>query len=323
MPSVVLLAGALCAALLASPVPASAAPQPITVTLSGTNGVGTITTDALSCAAGGQGKYRHYTIDAPLPAGVLSHLAGQARATLDVHHDGVEPPVGPVVNDAFLLGNESHLTLSNQRGAVQLRLSSGTCGAPTLPFDGTTVGPASGTWLIDSTSPSNSGAYRQASGSGTFTLKAGVGPGADNAWTLGVNGSLSVLEPTLQATVVSTFWGNLGLDYALRNVSVTYQITNTGPGDAFATSLVATSSPTAGVKPLGPTPQPIGDLAAGQSAQVTVVYHMAKFSGPCGFVLLSCHFATKITASVPDALDVTSTQFATNQVVAPNLPPPL
>jgi hypothetical protein len=318
---VCLLASALSVTGLVSSGPAGAAgPQPLAVTLSGTNGVGTITSDALSCAAGGQGKYRHYTVEAPLPAGVLSHLTGQARASLDVHHDGVEPPVGPVTTNAFLLGNESHLTLSNQRGTVQLRLSSGSCASPTLPFDGTTVGPATGTWTIDPTS--STGSYRQASGTGTFSLKAAVGPGADNPWSIGINGNVTVLAPGLTATVVSTFWGNLGLDYALRNVSVTYQITNSGTGDAFATTLLSTTSPTTGIKPLGPTPQAIGDIAAGQSQQVTVVYHINNF-GPCAFVILNCHFTTKISVSMPDALDVNSTQTATNTVVAPNLPPPL
>jgi hypothetical protein len=214
----------------------------------------------LSCADGGEGNYRDFLLSTTVPGGVLSSLSGYLRANLDVQHDGVEPPVGVVTNDAFLLGNTSHATFSNQRGTVQLELSSGTCAAPTLPFDGTNVS-GTGTWVIDPTSSGNTGSYRQASGSGTFTLSARVGPGAANPWSLVLNGNVAVLEPSLSISVVNTYWGNLGLDYAQRNVSVTYQVTNAGPGDSFGDTLTATSSSTPGVTPLGPTPQALAGVS--------------------------------------------------------------
>ena len=149
----------------------------LSVALTGANGVGTITTPGLSCADGGQGNYRRLSIDGGLAPGTFSSLATHLRGTFDVHHDGVEPPVGPVVPaapapSAFLLGTESHVTLSNTRGAMQLRLASGNCASPvsgagpTLAFDGTTFATTgnANTWSIDPASPSSSGAYRQASG---------------------------------------------------------------------------------------------------------------------------------------------------------------
>jgi hypothetical protein len=295
--------------------------QPLSVSASGANGVGSIVNPGLSCADGGQGNYRDFLLSTTVPGGVLSGQAGNLRANLDVQHDGVEPPVGAVTNNAFLLGNSSDATFSNQRGAVQLELSSGTCAKPTLPFDGTNLS-GTGTWVIDPASNGNTGSYRQASGSGTFTLSARVGPGAANPWSLVLNGNVSVLEPTLSIKVITTYWGNLGLDYAQRNVSVTYQITNAGPGDAFGATLLSTSSPTSGVTPLGPTPQGLGDLASGASTTVTVRYNLGLLA-PCGLIILNCHFTSTLSASLPDALDVPSTQSASAAVTAPTLPPPL
>ena len=204
--------------------------------------------------------------------------------------------------------------------------SSGTCSSPTLPFDGTTVGPGTGTWTVDqgtsASPPASSGSYRQATGSGTFALTAQLGPGANNAWSLSLKGQITVLEPTLSVSVVNSYWGNLGLDYAARNVSITYQITNSGPGDAFGSTLSSSSSSTLGVTPLGPTPQALGDLASGASVQATVVYHLGLV-GPCTLVILNCRFATTVTTAMPDALDQPQTLSATAGATAPALPPPL
>jgi hypothetical protein len=123
-------------------------------------------------------------------------------------------------------------------------------------------------------------------------------------------------------TVLNTFWGNLGLDYVTRTVSVTYQVTNSGTGDAFSTSVVSTSSPTNGVTPKGPQPQALGDLPAGQSAQFTVLYQLGLLA-PCAVVILNCKFSSVVTVSLPDALDVAATRSATLPISAPALPPPL
>ena len=311
----------------ATPAP-QGSPQPLTVSLSGTNGVGRIVSPGRACSDGGTGNYRHYSITSQLPAGVFSQLTGTLDGTIDVHHDGQEPPVGPVVGGAFLLGTQSHVTVSNYRGAVQLLLQGGQCGSPTAPLsfsaDGHQInaGPFTGTFTVNTDPSTTNGSYSGASGSGTYTLSAGVAPGADNAWSLALNGGIKINEPKLSVSVVNTFWGNLGLDYVSRVVTVTYQITNSGPGDAFNTSLVSTSSPTTGVTALGPQPQALGDLPAGQSAQVAVRYQLGLLA-PCALVILNCNFSSVVSVSLPDALDVPATSSATLPIMAPALPPPL
>jgi hypothetical protein len=303
-------------------------PQPLVVSVSGTNGVGRIMTPGRACSAGGTGNYRHYGISTSLAPGALSQLTGTLDGSLDIHHDGQEPPVGPVQGGAFLLGTQSHVTLSNYRGAVQLLLQGGQCASPTSPLtfsaDGHQVnaGPFTGSFAVNADPSTTNGSYTGTTGSGTYTLSAGIAPGADNPWSLALNGTISIREPALQATVASVFWGNLGLDYVTRTVSVTYQVTNSGTGDAFGASLVSTSSPTNGVTPLGPQPQALGDLPAGQSAQVTVRYQFGLLA-PCALVILNCKFSSVVTVSLPDALDVAATRNATLPVSAPALPPPL
>jgi hypothetical protein len=307
------------------PAAAGPTPQPLTNSFAGANAVTRIQDPGRRCADGGSGQYRHVSLEQPASPVLSAALPGVFRATLDVHHDGDEPvgtPLTGAAATAFLQGTESHATYSNQRGSVQLRLKSGTCAAPSLAFDGTTVSGA-GTWQIDPAAPT--GAYRQATGSGTFTLSSGVAPGADNPWALNINGSISVLQPSLQVEVASTSWGNLGVDYVTRTVTVVYKITNTGPGDAFNAVLTATSSPTNFVVPLGPTPRNLGDLLAGESTTVSVRYQFALIAGPCKLVILGCQFDTKVSVSMPDALDKADNPppSQTNHVVAPTLPPPL
>ncbi len=153
---------------------------------SGNNGVGSIVDPGLSCAAGGEGNYRDYLLSTTVPGGVLSSLPGNLRANLDVQHNGPEQP-GTSKSEAFLLGNVSQATFSNQRGTVQLELSSGTCANPTLLFTNSTNVSGPGTWVIDPTSAGNTGSYRKASGSGTFTLNAGVEPGSRQPAELGAD----------------------------------------------------------------------------------------------------------------------------------------
>jgi hypothetical protein len=66
----------------------------------------------------------------------------------------------------------------------------------------------------------------------------------------------------------------------------------------------------------------LGDLASGASTDVTVRYNLGLLA-PCALVILNCSFSTTLTATMPDALDVSSTDSASAQVTAPNLPPPL
>jgi len=308
-------------------------PQPLTVAVSGANGLNRIQDPGRRCADGGSGQHRHASVEAPLPtapnAVISASLPGVLRASFNVHHDGDEPvgtPLTGAAARAFLQGTESHATLSNQRGSVQVRFTGGTCAAPSLAFDGTTAS-GSGTWAVDP--GSTTGSYHPtaaavASGSGTYSLSLGVAPGADNPWSLSLNGSVTVPQPSLKVEAIGTSWGNLGVDYATRRVTVTYRITNTGPGDTFNPVMTSTSSPTNGVTPLGPQPQALPDLLHGASTVVSVRYQLGLLA-PCALVILGCQLDTKVSVSMPDVLDKADTPppSVTTRVRAPDFPPPL
>jgi hypothetical protein len=332
------------AALLPALLGGAAGAAPLNVKAEGANGIVRETEPGRTCAEDGAGSYRHFAGEAALAPGRLSNLAGNARTTLDVHYDG---PAGLSRGgpNAFLLGSESHLTLSNQRGSVQVLLRKGTCAEPGLAFDGSTatLGTGQGTWSSSTGDLIGSGAYRQITGSGTFGLTSELNPGADNAWSVTLDGNIQVLQPDLTVKVEKTYWGNLGLDYLSRIVTVVYRIGNTGPGDSFG-SLFTGASGGSGVKPCGDIvgvlkqcpdggapAQSLGDLLSCSSPSlpstcdtelITVRYHLALL-GPCDLVLLGCEFESTIQTSMPDALDTTSTKSKTVTVRAPDLPPPL
>jgi len=340
--------------MLLAAVPANAAPAPppppdlgtphafVAQVNQGSPGAGAapgrINTDT-SCAEGGNGGYWHYGYEASLPNNVLTNTApipGDMRLNLDLHSEkhqvrtAPEPlAANPSNPTAFLLGNATRVSLSNRRGTVRLGLRSGDCAAPTLAFDGTTAS-GTGVWNI----VGSSGAYRQATASGTFALRASVAPGADNPWDLSLNGAISVLKPKLKVEVTDTYWGFLGAHYAIRWVSVIYKITNIGQGDAFDVKLTGATSPTPGIAligpidgnvPLGPIPQKLGDLSAGESERLVLRWQLPLPSNnpPCKLVILGCEFDNTLTFQVPDALDDVTVQSGTARAKAPNLPPPV
>jgi hypothetical protein len=314
-----------------TPASAGPVPQPFNGSWSGANAYDRIQDPGRRCADGGKGQYRHVSIESPLGSSnpMSANLPGVIRGSFAVHHDGTElvgSPISPAANQAFLLGTDSHVTLSNQRGSVQLRLSAGNCTTPTLDFDGTTV-VGSGTWTIDPNSTTGSyhpTAPTPSTGTGTFTLSLGVAPGADNPWTLALNGNITVPQPSLSVAVVNTYWGNLGLDYATRRVTVTYRVTNNGPGDTFNPVVTKAAPVTYGVKLMaGQIPQALPDLAHGESTTFIVRYQFG-LSSPCK-VIFDCNFKTTIAVSMPDVLDKATSpppQVTTSQK-APTLPPPV
>jgi hypothetical protein len=317
-------------------------PRALATSLTSATGSGRID-QGLACDQGGDGGYWHYDYEAPLAKGVItgpdSTLAGTSRLHLDLHsEDGIvratpgEPP-----GDAWLQGTESSVTMSNQRGTVRMALQSaggGDCdGAHGLTFDGITA-TGGGTWEITEAT----GSYREAVGTGAASLRADVAPGADNPAQLDLSGTIAVLQPNLELEVVDTYWAFLGAHYLLRYVTVIYRVTNTGPGDAFNVRLTAASSPTTGVKlvgplpfntstqSLGPVPQHLADIPSGQSEIVRLRWGLPNPSGnpPCNFIILGCRFDTTLTFEMPDALDVVGpAKVATVEAKAPDFPPPV
>jgi hypothetical protein len=255
----------------------------------------------------------------------MGATAGTFGATVSVHHDGLELPAGPPAGGAWLWGDQSHATISNSRGEVHLILHGGTCGSPTSPYQEDaaghviTAGPFKGTFDVATDPGTTSGSFAGAGGSGTYVVTAGVAPGAANSWQVVLDGSIRIPEPTLTAVVGSVFWGSLGLDFASRIVSVSYTVTNAGPGDAYGVELTGATSPAVGVTPLGPSPVVLGDLLQGQSTTVVQRFQLGVTS-PCGFVVLGCSFPTALAAVAPDALDSPISVSIPLTVTAPIVP---
>jgi hypothetical protein len=306
---------------------------------------------SLSCdGSQADSGYWHFQSENPLAGGVLtapgSTVPGDLRLFADLHSPfhtirATPEPVaapGPLVQSAYLPGNSSRVALSNSRGTVKLRLLGGACPPGTMPFsfDGATAAGA-GAWSVLSAT----GSYRSAVGTGTYRLLASVLPGADNPWTLDLNGLLQVHKPQLDVRLVETYWGRDGVDYAARQVAAVYKVTNVGAGDSFNAALTAASSPTPGTAmiqilingqklyidgntPVGGFPRSLGDLASGEQITVTVVWQLPLPSTkpPCKAVILGCQIDTSLTFSTPDALDLPNSQTVAIPVKAPSLPPP-
>jgi hypothetical protein len=325
----------------------------IATSLSAANGRTRIERSLPCDGSRGDAGYWHLQGETGLPGGVLTAAAqpGDARLFVDLHspHHTIrtspEPVAtpGPIPSSAYLPADSSRVSLSNARGTVKLGLVGGSCPtgdqAPDLPFsfDGASTS-GGGTWSIIS----SSGSYRQAAGTGSYNLRADVLPGADNPWSIGVNGTIAVLQPDLDVELADVYWGHDGVDYALRQVAAVYRVTNNGAGDSYGAALTAASSPTPGASlirilinghnllidgntPMGGFPRSIGDLAAGEVVDVTVVWQLPLPAGnpPCKAVILGCAIDTSLTFSAPDALDLPTTHSASIPVKAPNLPPPL
>jgi hypothetical protein len=308
--------------------PASA-DSPVALTLSGSNGVGAIDTPGLECAAGGTGEQRTSLLETTIAPNVLGSLPAAVRSSIEVHTD---PELAAVSggDDSFLLSATSRTAVANDRGVIQATLTSagaagalGDCPVATLDYDPTSmIVTGSGTWSVNGGPGTSSGSYAGATGGGTFTLSARVGPGADNPWSLDLDGSVAVRQPALTVSVERAYWANLGIDYLTRVVTVAVRVTNSGSGDAYGARLVTAGSPTAGVTSLGPVPQALGDIAAGESTVVIVRYKLGLL-GPCALLILGCNFVASIGAQLPDALDVPVNAAQNVAVHAPDLPPPL
>lgn len=262
------------------------------------------------CDRGGSATHHHVS-DQPLPGGVLSQLAGTVRTNLDFHFAGSGP--------GHLVGEQSQAALANQRGAVGLQLTAGSCANPIVAFDGTTA-TGSGTWAIEPSA--TNGAYREATGSGTFTISTTFAPGNDNPWSLAFTGDITVLQPALKVELVRSFWGHLGADYAGRVVTVIYKLTNTGPGDAFRVQLLPPGTKT-GIVPIEVFPTDLDDLSAGETVIVTARYKIGIRGQHDGPLLVRRQFDTTIAAVMPDALDVPATKSEVVTVTAPAYPPAL
>jgi hypothetical protein len=301
----------------------AAGPQPLTVSASGANGAGTALVPGIPCAEGGSGDSWHHDYTAELPAGtgrLAPSLPSELRLHVDVHADPTARTPRRTYAGGFLAGGSNQAVLANARGSVRidLRKGAGDCTQPTaVGFDGTTATVTGGSWTV----VDGSGAYEGATGTGSFNLQAAVAPGADNPFSVQLNGTVDALDPTITVAHIGSYWANLGVDYLNRVVTSVYRFTNTGPGDAFAVKITKVEDTTVGASP-GLGAADLGDLAAGESIEITVRHRLALL-GPCQLILLNCRVATNFTVIAPDALDVGTPTVLPALAIAPNLPPPL
>ncbi|WP_327251967.1 hypothetical protein [Streptomyces sp. NBC_01244] len=290
-------------ALGAGPAPAAGlAPTPLNVSVSNTNG--NVTSLTADCTSGPLTETRRITGSQSVSAGLFSSLPSQLAFDLPVSVGGTQ---------AALRGDDGRVTLTNARGTLTLKLTSGSCAAPSMSYNGTTVS-GTGTWtVLPDAAPGNS--YRQAIGSGTFSIvNTGISVGGGRPWTLNLMGSVDPLQPTIAVTH-RAFWGG-PFAYLSRTLSVEYRIRNTGPGDAFGVVLndAATSSP--GVTRIGPVPQAVGSVPAGSERSVVVRYRV------CGIAAIGCRFTANVQLTVADALDAGGPASFPRTVQVPVVPVP-
>ena len=195
--------------LLWAPPGVQAAPTPLNAHVTGADGHGRIEAPALSCADGGDGAYWHYAYSGSLPAGPshgFSQLPGDVRLNIDLHSDEVRYPN----------------TNANPLPAEPQRLPAGD-GVDGLTAERPGHGATAALDRRRLRRPEDElrrhhrqhGRRRQHSGrsspapaptrvpaaTGTFGLVADVAPGADNPFTLDLNGSLTVRQPALDVAV--------------------------------------------------------------------------------------------------------------------------
>jgi hypothetical protein len=275
----------------------------------------------VSSANGGTGASWHYDYTGSVPAGRFSSLPSDLRLHVNLHSEPDSLTPTPSYSSAFLLGEQSEVWLSNARGAVRLvmKSGSGTCADKPLAFDGTTATGA-GTWRV----ANGSGSYRNTTGSGGFSLRADVAPGADNPYSLQLGGDIDVIKPSIRAEAIAASWDNFKLNYITRVVTITYRVTNTGPGDSYGPRLTGVASLTPGVTPIfGPDEwRQLGDLRVGDSSTFAIAYQLGTGSPPCTLIIVNCTFSSRLTFEVPDALDqpISPTPTATVSSTAPLLP---
>lgn len=284
---------------------AFAPPSLVSAILSGTNGVSVVQAGGETCMGAGNVHYRHVTFSSPLPTFdpiISAALPGTMTGFFNVGRTGDEPVNTPLPagQKAFLHGTDSTVTLTNQRGSVMLRLQGGTCLTPNFDFDGFTI---SGThvWTVDAAGTTGSYhplAANPTTGSGTYNVSLGIRPNHNNPWQLGLAGNLTVPQPVLKVAVAKTKFVGLS-DLFKRILTVTYRVTNAGPGDSFAPVLTGAPALHPGVTVMGPVPQTLPDLLHGKSTLVSVRYKLAR-PGPCGF---RCIFDTSVSVAMPDAFD--------------------
>jgi hypothetical protein len=272
-------------------------PGSVALQVSGLNGAGTSVVPGTSCNSGGTGDSWAYNYSGVASAGQFTQtLPATVGFALDLHAEPATTSPSRTYQGGFL-GPNSFTTLTNPRGSVQLAMSRGSCGNQLLAFDGSRASGV-GTWVV----AGGTGAYRQAAGTGTFSFFADVRPATNNAFQLQITGSIDVLDPALAIPNAKAEWAKPG-DFENRKLTITYTVKNTGVGDAFAVQLTNVAPVTGGVTTNFSGPKLVGDIAAGKSRNVKVIYFLSKSNPPCAQIWTGCSVTADLTFHLTDALD--------------------
>ncbi len=102
--------------------------------------------------------------------------------------------------------------------------------------------------------------------------------------------------PTLSLSLTSVYWGSY-TDYTAGLLSIDYSIANSGASNAFNVQ-ITNATATNGVIPVVSLPIPVGDIAAGGSAPVTIQYTVPGGVGS---------FVASLIASAEDSRGITYT----------------
>lgn len=282
----------------------------------GGSGEGTFT-NSVQCGDQGTGSYFHFDYAGDLdPADASASsdaVAGTLDAFIDVHlsdQGGGGLAQGPV---AYLLGAESRVRITTPRGAITAVLESGDCENPTL-FKAGEVVAGSGTWEL---APEfATGSFREATGQGTFSLVATVGPGADNTLTLtSFEGDISVLLPHLTFDTRGARSTTQG--FLAGRVSAVLDVVNDGPGDAFDVTIGSITPVSPSITFDAPSlPRELSDLAFGEGAPSTLRFTLGPFS--CD--RLGCVFQYRVGVDALTALNQPIHTTSIESVVAPGVP---
>jgi len=259
---------AACAAVAALALPSAASATAVSSALNGANGEGTYN-PTLSCAAGGDGaNYRYAWIDqqASSPGGVLG---GEWDGTFEVHEGGGRSA------GAFIPDGTGRIAITVARGGsgfLETR-GGGSCSDAALALTGVAEGEpvVSGTLPIVATG--GIGALRGLSGNGTATFTLQLGPGADNAADIAIDGDFDVTGPLLAASGATSRWQNLSA-YLGHKLTVTVTIANAlAGGQAFDARI---SGVTGGSGSYSGLPTAAGPIAPGGSRAYTFTMNGAQ-----------------------------------------------
>lgn len=299
--------------------PLGNAPVPIEISASSDAAVVAVHRDGRTCDAGGEGSAWRGRMAAPIDGLVAGN---DARLSMDLTvrselvdpQGGVDPhaavvdPVGPPAGhlDPGAIG-----AITDDRGTLKLAVTPGDCDSADLAFDGVNaVGAA--TWSVER----GTGAYAGVTGGGSVELALETRPGADNHWSAAISGDLVAPQPELALEPLDSWWGNHGLDYLLRRVTVSVRVRNVGDGWAFRPTLVNVSSDSVGVVALGPGDTDLGPLPPGGYVDVALRYALGPFQ-PCGPIVRSCEFEARADVSWEDVLGTPSSDSAVTTVETP------